>query len=126
VRDAIEQTQREFSIDPRRICIHGLGSGGSFAWNLAFKHRDLVRAAAVISAPLREAPPDNDPDFRLQTCCIVGGNDPSREKIERSVEVLRKLKFPTRLIVVPDLGEAYPPEESLEELVRWVDSLDRI
>lgn len=126
VREVVEQTQRDYTIDPQRICVHGLGAGGRFAWDAAFKHRELFRAVIAASAPLREIPPDNDPDFRLQTCSVVGENDPLRDKVERSVEVLRKLKFPARLIVLPDAGEAYPPAETVDELARWVDALDRI
>jgi serine protease Do len=126
IREVVDETQRQFTIDPQRICVHGMGAGGRLAWDVAFKHRDLFRAVIAVSAPLREAPPDNDPDFRLQTCSIAGANDPLRDKVERSVEVLRRLKFPARLIAIPDAGEAYPPEETIDELARWLDALDRI
>ena len=126
VREAVELTQRQYTIDPQRITLHGLGAGGRFAWDVVFKHRELFRAVAVASAPLREAPPDNDPDLRLQVLCITGADDPQRPRIEKSVEVLRALKYPTRLTVVPDAAADYPPEDVVDELVRWLDVLDRI
>ncbi|MFV0442042.1 MAG: PDZ domain-containing protein [Planctomycetaceae bacterium] len=126
VRDVVEEVRRDYSIDPQRICVHGLGAGGRLAWDVAFKDRELFRAVVAVSAPLRELPPDNDPKFRLQTLSVTGANDPLRDKVERSVDVLRKLKFPARLVIVPDAGEAYPPATTVDELVRWLDSLDRI
>ena len=126
VRELIEQMQRDYTIDPQRICVHGFAEGGSFAWDVAFKYRELFRGVMTASAPLREAPPDNDPDFRLQIGCIAGANDPRRSRIEKSVEVLRDAKFPTRLIVVEEAAADYPPESTVEELARWLDMLDRL
>jgi serine protease Do len=126
VRDVIEQVQRDYSIDPARICLHGQAEGGRLAWDVAFKHRDLIRAVASVSAPLREHPPDNDPDFRLQTCLVGGANDPLLERIEKSAEVLGEERFPTRLVVLPDHGPDYPPAATIDALARWVDLLDRI
>lgn len=126
VREAVELTQRQYRIDPQRICLHGLGAGGRFAWDVAFKHRELFPAVAVVSAPLREPPPDNDPDLRLQLYCVAGEDDPLLPRIEKSVEVLRALKFPTRLSVAPGLSAEYPDDTVVDELARWLDTLDRI
>ena len=126
VRTLVEEMQREYNIDPHRICVHGHAEGGRFAWDVAFKHRDLFPGVITTSAPLREAPPDNDPDYRLQIVSVTGADDPLRGRIEKSVEVLRADKFPTRLIVVPDAADDYPPENVVDELARWLDMLDRI
>ncbi|MCA9054572.1 MAG: PDZ domain-containing protein, partial [Planctomycetaceae bacterium] len=126
VRELVEQVQRDYTIDPQRISVHGFAEGGRFAWDVAFKYRDLFRGVITASAPLREAPPDNDPDFRVQMCVVGGANDPRRGRIEKSVEVLRDAKFPTRLIVVEETAADYPPESTVEELARWLDVLDRI
>jgi serine protease Do len=126
VRQIVEQVQQEYTIDPARICLHGHAEGGRFAWSTAFKHRELFRGVVASAAPLREPPPDNDPDFRTQLCLVVGQDDPLRPRVERSGEILRSMKYPTRLIVVPELGEAYPPAEVVDQLARWIDLLDRI
>ena len=36
VKSLVEQMQREYAIDPARICIHGHAEGGLFAWNVGF------------------------------------------------------------------------------------------
>lgn len=126
VRNAIEETQRQYRIDPLRIVLHGQAEGGRLAWETAFQHRDLVRGVMVVGAPLREPPPDNDPDFRLQTCLITADGDPLRERIEKSVEVLRKARFPAQLLVAPDADARYLPAATVDELAGWLDALDRI
>ncbi len=126
IRQIVEQVQQEYTIDPARICLHGHAEGGRFAWSTAFKHRELFRGILTTAAPLREPPPDNDPDFRTELCLVVGQQDPLQPRVERSAEILRSMKYPTRLIVVPELGESYPPAEIIEQLARWVDLLDRL
>lgn len=126
VKSLVEQMQREYAIDPARICIHGHAEGGLFAWNVGFKSRELFRAIAVSSAPLREPPPENDPRYRLQLHVLYGEQDAATPRIEKSVEVLQQLKYPLHVEKLTGVGDGYPSAEAIERLATWIDCLDRI
>lgn len=125
VRAVVEQMQSLYSIDPARIVVHGHAAGGEMAWLTAFKHRDLFRGILVSSSPLRQPPPDNDPDLRQQLHFVAGEKDALRPAIELTAQALRELKFPVTLTSVPDAGEQYP-EAAVGQMVVWIDALDRI
>ena len=117
--------QSQYSIDPARIVVHGHAAGGEMAWLTAFKHRDLFRGILVSSSPLRQPPPDNDPDLRQQIYFVVGQNDALRPAVEQTAQALQQLKFPVTLTTVPDAGEQYP-DAAVGQMVGWIDALDRI
>ena len=126
VQALVEQVQREYTIDPARICVHGHAEGGLFAWNVGFKYRELFRGIAVSSAPLREPPPENDPRYRQQLNVLYDEQDRASQRIEKSVEVLQELKYPIRVEKTSGSGEGYPPAAVIERLASWIDCLDRI
>ncbi len=57
---ALDQTQREFSIDPNRVALTGISMGGAGVWALAAQYPDRWSALAPISAWLHRPP--NLPD----------------------------------------------------------------
>jgi serine protease Do len=126
VRSVVEQLQGQYSIDRQRIVVHGHGASGQFAFDVGFKHRGLFRGLVVGSAPLRTPPLDNDPDFRQQFYLVCGEDDPLLSAVTQTAEILRKFRFPISLVTLPDAGEQYPEDEAVEQIVRWLDALDRI
>lgn len=124
VRAVVEHLQTRYAIDPARIALHGFAGGGSFAWLVGFKHRDLFRGLSIASAPLNQPPPENDPDLRLQLHLSCGDDDPLRDRVEQSVTLLKESKYPVTLTTVAG-GEAYPAA-AVESMVIWLDCLDRI
>lgn len=122
----LEDVQGTYSIDRHRVAAHGYQSGGAMAYVVAFANRDLVRAVAAVDAPLVASPPENEPIHRLAfyTTTSAKGRT-SAKQIEAAVKRLREMKYP---VTVRDLGEEgrYLNDEELAELVRWIDSLDRI
>jgi hypothetical protein len=93
---------------------------------LLFKHRDKFRGLASVASPLVGPPGENDPEFRQQFHIIVGDQDALKARVEASVKALKDLKFPVTSTTVKDLKDAYPAQETIEEISRWADSLDRI
>jgi serine protease Do len=126
VRGVVEQIQRQYHIDRQRIIVHGHGASGQFAFDVGFKHRDLFRGLAVGSAPLRTPPPDNDPDFRQQLYLVCGEEDPLLPAVTQTAQGLRNFKFPVTFTTLSGAGEQYPGDDAVEEIVRWIDALDRI
>jgi len=52
LRAIVAQTAREHGVDPRRVFVAGLSSGGSFALRLAQEHPEAIAGAAVFAAGL--------------------------------------------------------------------------
>lgn len=126
VKDMTDQFIEKYSIDKGRVVLHGLGAGGMFAYQIAFKHRELYRGIAAVSAPLMSPPPDNEPDFRTQFHLVSGDNDPQHRAVLLTVKGLREMKYPVVHTIVENGDNKYPPAETVEEMARWVDLLDRI
>jgi serine protease Do len=126
VKDMTEQFLEKYSIDKSRVVIHGLGMGGAFAYQIAFKHRDLYRGIAAVGAPLMSPPPDNEPDFRTQFHLTSGDNDPQHRLVLLTAKGLRDMKYPVSQKTIENGDATYPPASAIEEIAVWVDMLDRI
>lgn len=122
---AIANIQQQYTIDDTRVVVHGQQSGGAMAFALGFGQRDLVRAVAVIDAPLRVRPPSNEPLQPLAIYSAAIEKSASAVRIRKGVKALRDQRYP---LVERNLeaAQSYLNDEQLDELVRWIDSLDRI
>lgn len=126
VKDAVDEFSDDYSIDPSRVFLHSFGDAGTFAFQLAFKYRELFRGICPVAAALRTRPVENSPEFRLQFHFVCGDGDPLNRPVQASVAGLRKLKFPVSSTTVKKTGHKYPGSETLREIARWADCLDRI
>jgi serine protease Do len=126
VKDAVEQFTETYSIDPARVFLHGFSEGGQFAYQLAFKYREMFRGVCGASAPMRARPEENHPDFRLQFHLVCGDKDPAFRLVQRTVTGLKGLKYPVSFRAIPAHADKYPNEAAIEEIARWADCLDRI
>jgi serine protease Do len=123
----VRQVMDEYTIDPARVVAHGMGQGGQFAHYLGFTARDLVRGVAAVGAVFTGQPKENVADQRLSFFLVAGGKDPLAKAIAEGKAKLTERKFPVVYREIPDLGpQQYLDEDTLAELVRWIDSLDRI
>lgn len=122
----IGHIREKYTIDTTRIVLHSQSSGAPMAWAVATKHRDVVRGVAVTGAPFVGQAPDNEPEYRQQFLFVCGDADKLLPRVKSSVSALRKLKFPVTFRTINGLGAKYPAEKAVDEIGRWVDSLDRI
>jgi len=53
---ALQQTMREFHVDPNRIYLTGLSMGGHGTWYIAYRHPELFAAVVPICGWVREWP----------------------------------------------------------------------
>ena len=115
----------KYHVDPARIVLHGYESGGSMALMSAFNNRETIRAVAAVEAALAAPPAENEPLRRLAIYVASAAKSPLAVPIERAVAAMRQEKFP---VVVKKLGKTprYLNAAELGELVRWIDTLDRI
>jgi serine protease Do len=115
-----------YTIDRRRVVAHGFASGGQMAYYLGFNARELVRGVATVGAVLAPPTRDHEVGERLAFFIAAGGKDPDAKAIEQVVQPLRDRFFPVIFRQMPELGREYLDRKTLEELVRWIDSLDRL
>ena len=126
IKELTEDFLKKYSIDKRRVALHGMGASGGLAYALAFQERAIYRAALVIQTVLRLPPPDNEPDFQLQLFLVGLEQDPLHKGVKANSEALRKLKFPVVYRQLPGDATEYPAEAAVAEFARWLDVLDRI
>jgi serine protease Do len=126
VKDTVDMFLEKYAIDRSRVVLHGYGSGGGFAYAVAFKHRELVKGVSTVAMPMLSPPPDNEPDFRVQFHLTSGENDPQHRGVEATVKGLRELKFPVVQMTIEGAGHKYPTGDYLTEIALWIDALDRI
>lgn len=132
--DVVVQTVRSvvgtYTVDQRRIVVHGMGVGGEMAFYLGFQARALVRGVAAVGAQLGSNPREKTPGQSLAFFLVVGAKDPVKPGVTETKERLTKLKYPVIEREIANMGHEYIDGKAgiptLEELVRWIDSLDRM
>jgi S1-C subfamily serine protease/predicted esterase len=115
-----------YTIDKRRIVVHGMGVGGQMAFYAGFHNRDLIRGVAVTGAALASQAKEKVPNEPLAFFLHAGGKDPLHDAVAESRTKLLAQKYPVVYREDKDAGHQYLDDKSLEELVRWIDSLDRL
>lgn len=126
IKELTEDFLKKYSVDRRRIALHGMGPGGNLAYALAFQEREIFRAVLSVQTVLRLPPPDNEPDFRLDFFMAGIEKTPAHKAIQTVSETLRKMKFPVINRTLTGKENEYPAEADVAEFARWLDSLDRI
>lgn len=125
IRRAMDQMLKDYSIDRARVVVHGYQGGAAMAYLVGATSRDVVRAVAAIDAPLPRVPlGETDPVERLAFLAGYATKTETTAAVQAGIARLRALKFPVSEL---QLGEQarYLTAEELDQLVRWIDSLDR-
>lgn len=130
VVQALRAVDSTYTIDKRRVVVHGMGVGGEMAMYLGFHLRSLVRGVATVGAALNSNPREKVPGQALAFFLVAGAKDPVLPAVQQTKEKLGKMKYPVVEREVPNLGHEYIDGRlgvsTLDEMVRWVDSLDRL
>ena len=126
IKELTDHFQEKYSTDPARAVMHGFGDSGQFACQLAFKHRQTWHGACTIASPLREQPPDNEPESRFQFYLVSGDADPLHRQVVATAAGLKGMKYPVVHKTIAGGAHEYPGKPILEEIARWLDALDRI
>ena len=126
VEGLVAHVREKYTIDGQRIFLHSHGSGTPLASLLATKQREVFRGLALAGAPFAGQVADQEPDFKQQFHFVCGDGDKALAAVKKTVEALKKLKFPVSFTSVKGLGAKYPGETEVDEIGRWADCLDRI
>jgi poly(3-hydroxybutyrate) depolymerase len=124
--EVIQDMVSTYTIDKLRIVAHGWASGGQQAFYLGFQSRDVIRGVATTGAVLAGEPKENVANQRLSFFLVAGGKDPLAKAIADTKTKLTDKKFSVVYREIPDMGTQYLDADTLVELVRWIDSLDRL
>ncbi len=126
IRKTIENVRREYRVDTDRIVVYGEKTSGSMAWLTAMTHRDLIRGIASVGGPVptRDTPPlFNEPLERLAAWVISAAKSRAGVQIKQNVSQLREIKIP---VTHHEVETAEVDSDRKAELMRWLDTLDRI
>lgn len=130
VLEAVKTVMSSYTIDMQRVVAHGMGVGGEMALYVAFHARAVIRAVAVVGAGLGSNPRERDVESPLAVFLVVGGKDPVQPSVVQTRDKLAEYKYPVILREIAPLGHEYIDGKAgvptLEELIRWIDSLDRM
>jgi serine protease Do len=121
----LAQVASAYTVDPTRVVVAGGEGGGVLAYMAAFNSGGTVRGAAAIDAPMTGAVSGREPPLGLAFYVARAQGSRSAAAIQQTIARLRQMKFP---VTVKELGpqvRALTAEE-LAELVRWIDTLDRL
>jgi serine protease Do len=125
VLEAVRDVSSHYTVDKNRIVAFGSGNGGQMAFNLAFKARDVFRGAAAHAAVLTE-PLDNLANQRLAFYVAGGDRDPVIKAIAETRNRLVTRGFPVLYREFANRGREEMDNNAYEELIRWIDTLDRL
>ena len=130
VQEAVKAVSDNYTVDRRRIIAHGMDQGGEMAFYLGFRSRGLFHGVATTGAALAGNPRDKVANQPLSFFLAVGDKDPLRDAVKETKNKLTERKYPAVYREVKNLGRQYLDGQlgidTLEELARWIDSLDRL
>jgi hypothetical protein len=128
--EAIRSVASTYTVDMRRIVAHGMAQGGDMAFYMGFHARSLIHGVATVAAHMSSNPREKLANQPLAFFLVVGGKDPQRVAVAETKDKLLKFKYPVIHREIPNIGIEYIDGKAgtptLEELVRWIDALDRI
>jgi serine protease Do len=126
IAQAVEKVRGTYTIDDARIVAHGYQAGGSMASALAFQKRELVRGVAIVDALLAGRAPETEPIYPL--AFYMTQSQAGRVKAPQVAELVKQLRAMKYPVTVKDLGKESRNlnADELAELMRWIDTLDRI
>jgi serine protease Do len=130
IGQAVRTIATTYTLDMRRVVAHGMGQGGEMALYVGFQSRTLIRGVATVGAALGSNPREKVVNEPLSFFLVTGGKDPNKGNVVATKEKLQKFKYPTIFREVTNMGVEYVDGKAgvptLEELVRWIDTLDRM
>ena len=121
----IDHVLGQYRIDPLRVVLAGYDTGGRMAQQVAMQHRSAVTAVAAIEAPLAARPVEAEPVHPLYFYFATAAQSQRTALVQRAAERLRQMKHPVVVKQLPGKPRLLDAAER-EELLRWIDTLDRI
>ncbi len=121
----LEQMGETYKLDRTRVVVHGYQGGGALGFVLAARNREWIRGVAAVQILPSQKPPENEPSHRLAFYLALSKAGTTAATRETAIERLREMKYP---VTVKDLGDESRvlSATELSEVIRWIDTLDRL
>ncbi|MHB1422283.1 MAG: PDZ domain-containing protein [Gemmataceae bacterium] len=130
VQEAVHAVGESYTVDRRRIIAHGMDQGGEMAFALGFRSRGLFKGVATTGSALGGNPRDKVANQPVSFFLVVGDKDPLLDTVKDTRTKLIEKKYPVIYREIKNMGRQYIDGrlgiDTLEELARWIDSLDRL
>ena len=130
VQEAVKAVGESYTIDRQRIVAHGMDRGGEMAFWMGFHSRGLFRGVAPTGAALTSNPREKVANQPLNFFLVVGDKDPLLDAVKETKAKLTEYKYSVIFREIKNMGRQYIDGrlgiETLHELARWIDSLDRM
>ena len=123
----LDDLTTHYNVDRTRIAVYGYQTAGSMAYLVALNHLNQVRAVVAVDAapPARTALPENDPLTRLAFFLATAEKSPAAAGAKAVTQRVQTALYP---VLVKSLGDQSRDltDAEIADLVRWLDSLDRL
>ena len=130
IQEALRAVGDDYTIDKSRVVVHGMDRGGEMAFWMGFHSRGLFRGVATTGAALTSNPREKIANQPLNFFLVVGDKDPLRDAVKETKAKLSEYKYSVIFREIKDMGRQYIDGrlgiDTLDELARWIDSLDRL
>ena len=126
VMQDVKAVIKQYTIDKPRVIAHGMGVGGQMACYLGFTACDTFRGVAAVGSVLGTVPKENVATLPLSFFLAWGDKDPLAKDIVAGKAALDEKRFPVIAREMKEAGKEYLDVKTFEELLVWMDSLDRI
>ncbi len=127
IHKVVDEAVNRYPIDELRVAIGGVQSGGALSFLAAFPRRDRFHGVVTGDAPVppRTTIPANEPTQRLAVFLLITEGARTTPIIERAAKAFRDAKYPVT-VVKRNQTTAALTETQRAEVVRWIDTLDRL
>jgi len=125
IRQDVNEVISQYTIDPLRTVAIGAANGAQMAYYLGFHLRELIRGVVTIGAFAAADPGDNVHSQRLAFFIAANGQDPLLATVNEIRQKLGDKKF-TIAYRPTDGGRWDLDQATSDDLLRWIDTLDRL
>jgi predicted esterase len=125
VMRAIEKTQAEYNVDPKRIILTGFSQGGGMCFTIGVRHPEMLAGVISIAGYYdhRVDPFPAQASVKLPKFVIMNGaNDESADNNRDAAKRLEAISVPVLFRIYENVGHAFPPnrEQELERALQFI------
>jgi serine protease Do len=127
ISGALNRILDDYEIDDARTVVHGYRAGGAMAFYLFNSPKANIHAISVVEAPLPAGLtlPSLQPTTRAAVHWVFAKDGDLAKRVSASIRQLREMHYPVTERPIEGRPR-YLGGAELDNLMRWIDSLDRI
>lgn len=129
ILESVEYLAKEYNIDDKRIMLLGFSQGGSVAFCVGFRNRDLFAAIISVAGYYDEEFDEylrNESRKTIPTYMMIGENDHGADSNRAAERLLRDKGQRVKLVVYEGMGHAFPPNggQEIKKALKWVEAAE--